>query len=384
MKILIFSLVYYPRFIGGAEVAVKEITDRIPASEIEFDMITLRKHAPAFERIGNVNVYRVGIPWSGARTHSSKLFPLSKILYTPLAALKAFSLYRANRYDMTWSIMASYAGFAAVLFKIFHPRIPLVLTVQEGEHFGRREGKLKIFFSLIFKSAYKVQAISNFLAEWAKKMGARRSVSVIPNGVDISLFTKNYVWSELEDLKKSLGKNVGDVFLVTTSRLVEKNGVADVIEALPYLASHIKFVVVGTGELEQSLRDQAAKLGVAARVKFVGFVPHESMAKYLKVSDVFIRPSLTEGLGNSFIEAMGAGIPVIATPVGGIPDFLEEGKTGYFCEVENPKSIAETVKKVLGNEATRQHIIENAKKMVIEKYDWNFVAQRMKDEVLLK
>ena len=62
-KILIFSLVYYPRYIGGAEVAIKEITDRISPSDIEFDMVTLRSHKdlPKAEKIGNVNVYRVGL-----------------------------------------------------------------------------------------------------------------------------------------------------------------------------------------------------------------------------------------------------------------------------------------------------------------------------------
>ena len=62
-KVLIFSLAYYPRYIGGAEVAVREITQRIPAEEYSFDMITLRGAGdPAFEKVGAVNVYRIGIP----------------------------------------------------------------------------------------------------------------------------------------------------------------------------------------------------------------------------------------------------------------------------------------------------------------------------------
>ena len=69
-RILIFSLVYYPRFVGGAEVAIKEITDRISPEEVEFDMVTLRlePNLPKFETIGNVNVYRVG--WTSSKNNS--------------------------------------------------------------------------------------------------------------------------------------------------------------------------------------------------------------------------------------------------------------------------------------------------------------------------
>ena len=115
------------------------------------------------------------------------------------------------------------------------------------------------------------------------------------------------------------------------------------------------------------------------------------MPKYLKVSDIFIRPSRSEGLGNSFLEAMAAGIPVIATPVGGIPDFLldpaknpDHEPTGYFCEVDNPQSIATQVNKILSDEALRTRIIRNAKKLVTEKYDWSLIAHDMKEKVFDK
>ena len=76
---------------------------------------------------------------------------------------------------------------------------------------------------------------------------------------------------------------------------------------------------------------------------------------------------------------MAAKVPVVATQVGGIPDFLKDGETGYFCEVENPKSIAEQIMKFENNPEQKNRIIENAKKMVIEKYDWGLIAGRMKD-----
>src|SRR4051812_38462762 len=105
-RIIIFSLSYFPKLVGGAEVAVKEITDRIPPAEIIFDMITLGDgSSPKQERIGNVNIYRL----SGG---SSLVYRLS---YPWRASAKAQELLRGNIYDAVWSIMASYAGYAAYI-----------------------------------------------------------------------------------------------------------------------------------------------------------------------------------------------------------------------------------------------------------------------------
>jgi len=90
---------------------------------------------------------------------------------------------------------------------------------------------------------------------------------------------------------------------------------------------------------------------------------------------------LSEGFGNSFVEAMAAGLPVIATPVGGIIDFLEDGQTGLLCEVNNPESISEQVTKLLESPDLGHKIVSNASSMVREKYDWEIIANRMKNEV---
>jgi len=116
-----------------------------------------------------------------------------------------------------------------------------------------------------------------------------------------------------------------------------------------------------------------------SRVIFLGYVPHEEMPPYLQVSDIFVRPSLSEGLGNSFLEAMAAGIPVIATPVGGIPDFLIDGETGLYCQAENPRSIAQKVEKLLKDKESRDYIVKRAGEVVRKRYEWSGVATAMKD-----
>src|SRR6185369_532215 len=150
-----------------------------------------------------------------------------------------------------------------------------------------------------------------------------------------------------------LGKKENDIFLITTGRLVLKNANLDIIESLKYLPENVKLLIIGQGVEGKMLKERTKEFGLMDRVKFLGFIKHSDMPIYLHISDIFIRPSLSEGFGNSYIEAMAAGIPVIATPVGGIPDFLRDGETGLFCEVKNPKSIAQKVEKLIKDRESR-------------------------------
>ena len=385
-KILIFSLVYYPKFIGGAEVTIKEVTDRIPSNEIEFDMITLRldKNLPRYEKIGNVNVYRIG--WSAKQKVSSDSLPwylhLNKYFFLILGPIKALTLNRSRKYDAVWSLMATYNSFAAVFFKLLKPKIKFIFTLQDGDpisYIKRRALPLYPFFKMMFTKADHIQAISKFLADWAKEMGASCPIVVIPNAVDYELFSKKHDPVLLDKLASDLGKKTDDIMLITTSRLVIKNAVADVVSALQYLPENVKFIILGQGYEEQNLKKLVSQLKLESRVIFLGYIPHAEMPKYLQISDVFIRPSLSEGLGNSFLEAMASGIPVIGTNVGGIPDFLKDGETGLFCEINNPKSIAQKVEKLIKDTESRQYIVKNAKDMVEKNYRWEMISQRMKD-----
>jgi len=292
--------------------------------------------------------------------------------------------------------MASYAGFSALFFKLSHPNIPYLLTLQEGDsidYIKRKTRFVSPIFKRIFTKADSIQAISNYLAGWARNMGFKGNLEVIPNAVNTAHFSQEYSQSELDELKRKLGKKEDEKYIITTSRLVYKNAIDDVIVALTYLPENIKFIILGIGPDEDKLKILAKEKGVENRVVFLGQVGHSVMPKYLKISDIFIRPSLSEGLGNSFLEAMAVEIPVVATQEGGIADFLFDAKrnldketTGWAVDVKNPKDIAEKIKFILDsqNEELKNQIIQNAKKMVIEKYDWNLIAENMHQKVLNK
>lgn len=121
-NVLIFSLTYYP-FVGGAEVAWKEITDRI--STFEFDMVVAKmdRKLPDYEKVGNVHVYRIGF---GVKF-------LDKILYCLLAPVKAFFLNRKRNYIAHIGLMASYGGLASVFYKFFNSKPAYILNLQDGD-----------------------------------------------------------------------------------------------------------------------------------------------------------------------------------------------------------------------------------------------------------
>ena len=389
-KVLIFSMSYYPQFVGGAEVAIKEITDRIPG--IEFHMVTLRYDStlPKIEKVENVLVHRIGLSKKNVQPEDLKKFPLhfNKYWYQIFASRKAEELYKKYRYDAVWAMMAHSTAIPAGLFKKKHADIPYLLTLQEGDPPEYIENLMKRVWKLFtqgFISADYLQAISTFLLDWGKRMGFAGKSIVIPNGVDVSHFLEPVSSEEIHRVQEKIGKKQGEIWLITTSRLVHKNGIDAVIRALALLPKSIHFLVLGTGPDEGMLRALAKDKGVCERVHFYGFVDHKEIPYFYKACDIFIRPSRSEGFGNSFVEAMAARLPVIATQEGGIRDFLfdeernpDVGMTGWAVDKDSPEDIKNAVERILSDKEKKQEVVRRAKDMVVAKYDWGIVAEDMK------
>ncbi len=378
-RILIFSLAYYPH-VGGAEVAIKEITDRI--ADIEFHMITMRfsPSEPREERIGNILVHRVG----------GRVSYLSKILFIPRAVRMALKL-DARRFDALWAMM-SYMTLPIVLLRGLGVRVPYILTLQEGDPFEHvfERWHIRLFSPLLhsgFRHASVIQAISTYLGGWAREQGFTGPLEIIPNGVDIQrFFTPSGDASS--SIRKRLKIHEDETVLITTSRLVPKNAIDDVIQALPLLPASVHFLILGVGFEEGKLKRLAKECAVAQRVQFLGHLSHEEMPAYLAISNIFVRPSRSEGMGNAFVEAMAAGVPVIGTQEGGIVDFLFDAKrnsgkepTGFAVDKNSPAQIAETVEEIVRNPEATKKVIEHARRLVLEKYDWNIIAHNMRRAV---
>lgn len=385
-RVLIFSLTYHP-FVGGAEVAIKENTDRISPEEYAFDMITLRfdKNLPAVEKFGNVTVHRIGFTADGPKISDRRMpvqCKIAKVLFPFSSFLKAVSLHRKHRYDLTWAMMANHAGFGALLFKLTHPKVPYVLELQDGnslEQVKERQPILRVLWPLyrqIYMRADRIKVISRFIESLVREIGYEGAVDVIPNAVDTRAFSAPVSEETKQALKAQFNKSLGDVFLFTASRLVLSRGVEDVIRALPHLPLEVKFLVAGDGQDREKLESIAKEAGVEGRVMFAGHVDYKDLPALLQISDVFVRPSIIEGFGNAFVEAFAAGIPVVATPVGGIPDFLTDGETGVFCKVRDPESVAEAVRRYLDDPVLVARVTKNARELAATQYDWELIARQ--------
>lgn len=250
---------------------------------------------------------------------------------------------------MFWGMMVSYGSIGAWLLKFLYPKIPFLLTIQEGDserhiRYGRF-GLVGLFWRILARKADKIQVISNYLKELAISFGAKpEKIEVVPNGVELTKFENRNPKSENKKI------------IITISRLAYKNGV-DILEKA--------FVIV-----KKKFPD--------AELRIISGAPHEEIPRHLWEADIFVRPSRSEGLGTAFLEAMAAGLPIIGTKVGGIPDFLKGGETGLFAKVDDPKDLAEKIELLFSDEALRQKLIQNGRRLVEEKYQWSQVANRMK------
>jgi len=232
---------------------------------------------------------------------------------------------------------------------------------------------IKPWHLLPFKKADYLTVISNYLYNRALRNGVKVPIEIVPNGVDLEKFNR----VKGAPFDHDLGIKLNEKVIITVSRLVKKNGVDDLIKAGQYLKLPFKILIIGSGPDEKKLKRLTKKLDLEEKILFLSHIQYDDLPKYYSIADVFVRPSLSEGLGNVFLEAMAAGVPIIGTSVGGIPDFLQDRETGLFCQVRNPKSIAQKIEEILIDEPLRETIIRKGRQLVSQKYNWSNISQQM-------
>ncbi len=357
-RILLFSTAYLPH-IGGSELAIQHIADRL--LDFDIDLVTgkLDGSDATMEQMGRIRVFRAGGRWSRLT------LVLPKLLMPLAMALTALRLTRRHAYTLMHAYQASQAAVAASVVKIVNPSLPFILTLQEGKDLGRQSWLTRSIRTLIIRRADSITAISTYLAIFAREYTAA-PVKIIPNGVDINAMKLPNVVRDTRSI-------------MTVSRLVEKNNVGNLIRAVALVRGtlpDVRLVIIGSGRLRGELERCASDLNISDAVEFVGSVPHHQLGAYLASAGVFARPSLSEGLGSAFLEAMGARVPVVASAVGGIPDIVHEGHTGLLCDPQNPEDIARAIIRLMTDTELRQRITEEAYQFV-QRYDWSVIAQQM-------
>lgn len=197
-------------------------------------------------------------------------------------------------------------------------------------------------------------AVSHEVAEgWRREFNLpAEQVSVVLNGVDIDLFRPS---AEMRAAtRQRLGLAPDQPVLVTTSRLEYEKGVQLAIRALRELPDNAALLIAGAGAYRQALERLTAQLGLADRVRFLGFVPHQDLPAVLNAADVFLAPTLCqEGLMLTAIEAQACGLPVVATAASGVLTAVQDGVGGHLFPMGDSDALVSRVRHLIEDPALR-------------------------------
>jgi len=196
--------------------------------------------------------------------------------------------------------------------------------------------------------------------------------SMIDNGLDL---VDRLPAAERGSLRASLGVPRGAVMLLAIGRLDRWKAYDRLLEALARLRrADLHLVLVGDGDLRADLEDQARRLGVEGRVTLAGY--RRDVGRLLLASDIFVISSRKEGLPMVLLEAMAAGLPVVATRVGAIPDALGDGQAGVLVPAEDPGALAAAIEALAADKERRAALAGAAQRIHAARFSRRAMGQR--------
>lgn len=224
------------------------------------------------------------------------------------------------------------------------------------------------------RSVDGVIAVSEAIADVLASSGVdRRRVRVIHVGIDCRRF--NQPRDRRAAIRARWGAAAHDLVLFTTAVLEPRKGHDVLLQAIADLCrAHlpVRWIVCGDGSQRTQLEARARDAGVAERVVFTGFSPN--VAELLTGADVFVLPSRFEGLGIAVIEAMAAGLPVIASRVGGIPEIVAAGETGLLVPAGEPAALAAAITRIAADREWAQALGSNGRQRALGQFSSTAMA----------
>lgn len=194
----------------------------------------------------------------------------------------------------------------------------------------------------------------------SKKMHAKRKYYI--HGIGIQPKINESVITQ-DVLKKKLGIGAGDVVLMSVGELSERKNHQVIIEAIHLMQKKdIKLIICGEGKLREKLEALCKKFELENSVIFTGFV--KNVGDYLSICDIFIYPSLWEGLGIAGLEAMAKKLPIIGADRRGIKDYVLHEKTGLLFEPHDSRTLADEIEKLISEPVFENKLVKNSQKIV--------------------
>ncbi len=292
----------------------------------------------------------------------------SKIIYL-LALKKIKEVIRKFRPDILHSHYASSFGLLGALTG-FHPFIISVWGSDISTFPSSSFKKALLKFTL--SKADKLLSTSKAMKEETMEF-TDKSIELTPFGIDVEKFFPKKVIS-------LFGEN--DLVIGTIKTLKEYYGIEYLIRAFQLLKNKypslpLKLLIVGGGEQKEYLKDLSSSLGVENDTIFTGYISPDKVPDYHNMLDIYVAASVRESFGVAVLEASACGKPVVVTNVGGLPEVVDNGETGYIVETQNIVMLSEAIGKLAVNEPQRIRFGENGRNKVIREYVWQDSVDKM-------
>ncbi len=318
----------------------------------------------------NVLIYKI--------KYSPKINAIKKIItnvYLQMRISKKL-IELKNKSDVVIYFLDSHAYLLPVLTgKFLKKKIVLVLAASIS---GSAQANANIYSNILrfsesisFKYANYIMVYSPGLIEkWDLRDYAHKIRIVHEHFLDLNTFN---ITIPLPDRPPLIGY---------IGRLSGEKGVQHFAQALPVILNNrqdlLHVLIGGDGQLMESIKASLEEGGVTARVNLQGWISHDDLPKHLNQLRLLVLPSYTEGLPNIMLEAMACGTPVLATPIGAIPDVIIDGKTGFIMENNSPECIVENVIRAL-NSPDLVQIAEAGRLFVEQNFTFESTVARWKE-----
>lgn len=362
MKIALLSEKYTPD-IGGLAISTGRLGDLLSAAGHDVRLFAPTVNLPPTikqtQRSGSVYITRFG----AHKRVDDTLVDWFELIVDE---------HKREPFDLIHAYFLPMAGFVGA-YSGKYLKVPSVASIRGNdiERAAFDPGK----FSHVMYALQNANAVTTNAIELAKKAKAfiDREIHLIPNGIDTGNFKpvgRNEVLAEALGVENRTSKVVGFV-----GELREKKGLATLLTGYAQTNKKIPSTLLIVGEIregeDKKLFDEFQLSNPENQIIVTGHVPHKDLPAYYSLMDVFIHPSLRDGMPNAVLEAMACGVPVIATPVGGVLDVLEDGVNGRTIPVNDAEMLAKVTEELLNDPEQCTRLSKKAR----EKIEAEFTLQ---------
>lgn len=358
----------YPPVGGGAATATLQVAHALARAGNQVTVLTSRYGDEPVHSLDNgVHVWRI---WA-LRARADKSNPLEMLSFMLSSCGWALRWGRGAGVTASIAFFGLPAGPAAWLVRLLGGA-PYVVSLRGGDVpgflpdlLGRWHRRTGWLIRWLWKRARAVVANSEGLARLARRDG--QDVLVIPNGVDSAFFVPR----RDEDLPRPSPCT----HLLHVGRLNKQKSLEILLEALPRLRGDWRLSLVGDGPEAAPLREKVRALGLAERVAFLGWQERSRMPRIYQEADIFVFPSVEEGMPNAMLEAMSCGLPVLACAVCGCEELVEHEHTGLLVPPRDVDALAAALQRLCAAPDERHRMGRAGREAVCRRFSWEATAR---------